>query len=297
MRTAIHGMVTPGNPKLAAELAVRDGIISHSNSGLLGGVFNAVLVSLAYVEKDMKKLTEMTVDTLPKTSEYYEVASRALRDCKESTSWQEAWEKSSYILEEYNWVHVYPNVICEIIALWFGENDFDKTAAIITTLGLDSDCNAAPILNAMGIAYGMDIINNKWTEPLGEEIKTILRRYREINLNDLCNVTTKSITDAQNSVQTKNILLICTAGITSGVLVKSIDNYVREHNLNYNISSVSIGEARKEILRNDIILLSPQTGYLEKNIQEIISGKGIVKVIPGELYAWMDVESIIEIIK
>lgn len=38
MRTMIHGMAAPGNPALAAELAVRDGAISHSNSGLLGGI-------------------------------------------------------------------------------------------------------------------------------------------------------------------------------------------------------------------------------------------------------------------
>ena len=54
MRTAIHGMAAPGNARLAARLAAQDSVISHSNNGLIGGIFNAVLVSLAFVEQDMK---------------------------------------------------------------------------------------------------------------------------------------------------------------------------------------------------------------------------------------------------
>ena len=132
---------------------------------------------------------------------------------------------------------------------------------------------------------------------MGTVIKTILRRYREIDLENLCNVTTKAILDAKSTEMTKNILFICSAGITSGALVRSVKEYVEEHKFNYNISSVSLGEARNEILNNDIILLSPQTGYLEKDIQEIIADKGTVIVIPHEYYSWMDSESIVNLFK
>lgn len=65
MRTAIHGMVAPGNPKLAAKLAVYDSMISHSNNGMIGGMFNAILVSLSFVEKDTKVLLQKTISLLP----------------------------------------------------------------------------------------------------------------------------------------------------------------------------------------------------------------------------------------
>lgn len=193
MRSAIHGMLAPANPKLAAMLAVKDGIVSHSNSGLIGGIFNAILVSLAYVEDDMKELLKKTINCLPKKSEYYSIALQGLDACKESDSWEEAWYKCSDIMKEYNWIHCYPNVIAEIIALWFGDNDFDKTLMIVSTIGLDSDCNAAPILNAMGIAYGSEIISDEWVKPLGTSIKTIMRRYQEIELNDLYEWTYEAI--------------------------------------------------------------------------------------------------------
>lgn len=36
-----------------AELAWKDGCISHANNGILGEVFNAVMTSLCFVEKDI----------------------------------------------------------------------------------------------------------------------------------------------------------------------------------------------------------------------------------------------------
>ena len=53
MRGSVCGMVAPGNPLLAAQLAWTDGTVSHVNNGVLGEVFNAILVSLAYVEDDV----------------------------------------------------------------------------------------------------------------------------------------------------------------------------------------------------------------------------------------------------
>ncbi|MBQ8513116.1 MAG: hypothetical protein IJ497_10905, partial [Clostridia bacterium] len=35
--------------------------------------------------------------------------------------------------ERYNWIHAYPNVCNEIIALYYGNGDFEKTLYIIIT--------------------------------------------------------------------------------------------------------------------------------------------------------------------
>ena len=193
MRTMIHGMVAPGNPKLAAELAVRDGIISHSNSGILGGMFNAVLISLAFVERDIRELLRKTIDCIPKDSEYYQVLLFALKQCEEQKSWREAWRKCEKKYEDYNWIHVYPNVAAQIIALWYGNGDFDKTAEIICMEGKDADCTAAPVLNALGIMFGSAVLDKKWTEPLGTEIHLLLRKYKTISLDKLCEVTVESV--------------------------------------------------------------------------------------------------------
>lgn len=197
MRTAIHGMVAPANPKLAAMLATKDSVISHSNNGLIGGVFNAILVSLGYVEKDMKNLVKTAVECLPKDSEYYMVVKFALNLCNIHDKWEDAWSAcEDKLMKDYNWIHVYPNAAAEIIALWYGDNDFDKTANIITMVGQDVDCTAAPVLNVLGVAYGLKQINESWIKPLGTEINTIMRKYQKFSFNQLCIVTLDSIKKA-----------------------------------------------------------------------------------------------------
>ncbi len=197
MRTMIHGMAAPGNPALAAELAVRDGVISHSNSGLLGGIFNAVLVSMAFVLRDVRELLVKAADCIPKDSEFYQVLIFALEQCREKGSWREAWRQCEIKYKDYNWIHVYPNAAAEIIALWYGNGDFDRTASIICMEGKDADCTAAPVLNILGVMYGTEILTPKWTEPLGTTIHTIMRKYRKIALQDLCRETVESVRRAQ----------------------------------------------------------------------------------------------------
>ncbi|MBS6722005.1 MAG: ADP-ribosylglycohydrolase family protein [Clostridiales bacterium] len=199
MRTMIHGMSAPGNPALAAELAVRDGVISHSNSGLLGGIFNAVLVSMAFVTQDVRELLVRAADYIPKDSEFYQVLDFALRQCREKENWREAWRQCEKKYEDYNWIHVYPNAAAEIIALWYGNGDFDETASIICMEGKDADCTAAPVLNILGVMYGTKILTPKWTEPLGTTIHTIMRKYRKISLQALCEETIENVRRARQT--------------------------------------------------------------------------------------------------
>ena len=62
MRGGVCGMAAPGDPKMAAKLAWEDAIVSHHNNGVLGEVFNAVMVSLAFVEEDVKKVCRMAIE-------------------------------------------------------------------------------------------------------------------------------------------------------------------------------------------------------------------------------------------
>ena len=95
MRTPLHGMLAPGNPKLAARLAADDSIVSHSNNGMLGGIFNALLTSLAFTEDHIRTVVEKAVDMIPHKSEYYAVVKHALDLCKENSSWEPVWAAAS----------------------------------------------------------------------------------------------------------------------------------------------------------------------------------------------------------
>ena len=198
MRTNVHGMVAPGNPKLAAELSIRDGIVSHTNSGILGGMFNAVLTSLSFVETDTKELLTKTIECIPHDSEFYQVVKFAHNQCLINENWKQAWSNCEKQYEQYNWIHCYPNICAQIIAIYFGNGDFDETAYIIAMAGMDTDCTAGPVLNVLGIMVGIDKIDKKWINPIGTEIKTYLRKYNEFTLDELCD---KTILSVQNAIK------------------------------------------------------------------------------------------------
>ncbi len=151
MRGAILGMLAPGDAEEAARLAFIDGVVSHANNGVLGEVFNAVLVALAFTETDVRHLVETCVAAIPADSEYYSVIAKALDACTSGTDWESVWSKIEPGFQKYNWIHCYPNAAAEIVALWFGNGDFDETMHIIGMIGYDVDCNAAQIMTAIGI--------------------------------------------------------------------------------------------------------------------------------------------------
>ncbi len=197
MRGAICGMVAPGNPKLASRLAWSDGEVSHFNNGILGEVFNAVMVSLAYIEKDIKSIINYAINSIPNDSEYFQVITYALLMCKTNDDWKNALKKCDEKYIKYNWIHAYPNICVEIIALWYGEGDFSKTLNIVTMSGLDVDCNAAQIMSVLGIQNGIDSIPKQLNHQAFNELVTYMRFYEKVVLDDLVKLTVNSIKNAK----------------------------------------------------------------------------------------------------
>ncbi len=197
MRGAICGMVAPGNPELAAKLAWHDGEVSHANNGIFGEIFNAVMVSLAFVNNNVKEILDLSINMIPKDSEYYKVITFALERCKEYDNWKDALKECEARFIKYNWIHAYPNACAEIIALWYGNGDYEKTLHIVTMAGIDVDCNAAQIMTILGIQLGLESIPKKLIHPAFDRLITYLRSYEEMTLDELVDKTVVSIQNAK----------------------------------------------------------------------------------------------------
>ncbi len=201
MRGAICGMVAPGNPFQAAKLAWEDGLISHYNNGIIGEIFNALMVSKAYVENDTRRIVEKSILMIPKRSHYYAVIDDVMNICLENKNWLNAWEKCDSLYKEYHWVHAYPNIAAEIVSLWYGSSDFDETLNIICHVGLDVDCNAAQVMNILGIIVENNQIHPKWN--LDESLDTYLRNKPKILLSDLVKDTIMAAKKAKSKKDIK----------------------------------------------------------------------------------------------
>jgi ADP-ribosylglycohydrolase len=194
MRGAVCGMVAPGDLKLAAELAFKDGVVSHHNNGVLGEVFNAVMVSMAFIENDVRVILDECINLIPSDSEYYTIIEKAYSACKKYDTWKQAWNELEPIFKKYNWIHAYPNAAAEVVALWFGNGDFNETLHIVGMMGYDVDCNAAQIMTIIGIIDKR--IPSKWTDPIGDEINTYCRKYKKTSFTELTQLTINSINNA-----------------------------------------------------------------------------------------------------
>lgn len=199
MRGAICGMVAPGNPKLAAELAWKDAEVSHANNGILGEVFSALMVSLAYVCNDVKKIVQDSISMIPKDSEYYSVIDFAYNQCMKYDNWKDALKECEKKYIKYNWIHAYPNICCEIIALMYGNNDYEETLKIVTMCGIDVDCNAGMIMPIIGIQKGVGIIPKRLIHEAFFTLETYMRGYEKITLDELVCDTLHTINNAKAS--------------------------------------------------------------------------------------------------
>lgn len=184
MRGAVCGMLYPGKPGEAARLAFTDGVISHHNNGVLGEVFNAVLTSLAYAVSDIREVVKKAIALIPADSEYYSVVDFAYKVCLKHDNWEEAWKECEEKYRVYNWIHAYPNAAAEVVALWYGNNDYDETMHISAMQGYDVDCNAAQIGTAVAISSGKAPAE-KWLAPIGDELITYMRGSEKMSIRRL----------------------------------------------------------------------------------------------------------------
>lgn len=189
MRGVILGQLYPGDVYMAAKAAFEDASISHARNGILGEVFNACMASMAFYLDDTREILKRAIELMPADSEYGQVVRFALKACMENDNYLDAWMLCEKRYERYNWIHAYPNACAEVIAMWFGDNDFDKTISICGGCGQDVDCNAAQVMTIVGIIKGVDNIREYWYAPFGDVLDTYCRGLKQISIKELAEMT------------------------------------------------------------------------------------------------------------
>ncbi|MDW8396183.1 MAG: ADP-ribosylglycohydrolase family protein [Anaerolineae bacterium] len=182
MRGMICGMLAPGWPMEAARLAYLDGVISHVRNGLYGGMYAAALTALAYVCSDARALAEEALAYVPPSSEYAAVAREIITVLRREPDPIRAWQQLDQRFETYNWMHAYPNLAADLLALWHANGDLSNAFRWIAHAGLDADCNAGLVGTVLGIMHG---VPHKWAEPLGDRLETYLPGKERLSIRAL----------------------------------------------------------------------------------------------------------------
>lgn len=92
----------------------------------------------------------------------------------------------------------------------------------------------------------------------------------------------------------RNILLICSAGMSTSLLVTKMQKVAEENNEECNIWAVSQGEADSNWEKADVILLGPQVRFIQSKIKDMVKNTIPVGVIDVVTYGRMDGLAVLE---
>lgn len=92
----------------------------------------------------------------------------------------------------------------------------------------------------------------------------------------------------------KNILLVCSAGMSTSLLVTKMKKAAQENDVECTIWAVSQSEVDSNWEKADVILLGPQVRFIEGKIKELVKGKIPVAVIDILLYGKVDGLGVLE---
>jgi ADP-ribosylglycohydrolase len=168
-------MVAPGDPELAADLARRAASVSHDGEAIYGAQVIAAMEAQAFVEHDLGKLLDTAAGLIPRDSVIYRLIAD-LRDWRQTDDdWRTTRER---IVQRYGYhkiignCHMVPNHAVILLALLYGDDDFQRSLMIANTAGWDTDCNSGNVGCLMGIKNGLTGIDAgpDWRGPVADRM-------------------------------------------------------------------------------------------------------------------------------
>ncbi|CDQ38345.1 MULTISPECIES: PTS sugar transporter subunit IIB [Virgibacillus] len=91
------------------------------------------------------------------------------------------------------------------------------------------------------------------------------------------------------------IILVCSAGMSTSMLVKKMKQSADDRNIMAEINAVAESQLKNELDDLDVVLIGPQVRYLEKKIREQLEPKGIaVDVIDQIAYGMIQGDKVLD---
>ena len=153
------GLVAPGDPVLATQLAEKAARVSHDGEAVHAAKVVAAMTSLAFGIRDMNRILDEAIAFIPADS----IIAAVHRDVRAWASSDGDWRKTyARIDEKYGYrhygggCHVVPNHALMVMAWAYAQSDFFEAMRIICTAGWDTDCNAANVGSVSALVAGLD---------------------------------------------------------------------------------------------------------------------------------------------
>lgn len=169
IRSEIWGIISAGNPELAAEYAYMDATLDHSENSVYAEQFLAAVEAMAFFEDDIHMLIKNGMKYFERNSRLNNCFNIVLDIYDRGGSWKEAREEVLNRFGHPDFTNSIQNLGFIVISLLWGEGDMRNTVNLALRCGYDSDCTCASAAAIIGIIKGYD--------NLGEELTGLIKDY------------------------------------------------------------------------------------------------------------------------
>jgi ribokinase len=188
IRADVYGWANPGRPGMAAQMAWRDAILSHTGGGVHGAMWVAAMTSAAVVVSDVEQVLDAGESVVPPGSRF----AAAVREARALAAAEPDWEAVVDRLYErhghLHWVHGRNNAALVAAALVHGGGDFTRSVCAVVSGGWDTDSNGATVGSVAGALAGVDPY---WTDPLHDRLHTSLAGFDGVSFTELASRTAR----------------------------------------------------------------------------------------------------------
>jgi hypothetical protein len=194
----IWAVTAPGMVKYAASKSEWAARITSDDWGVEPTIFYGAMYSAAFFEKDIRKLINVGINALPPNGRFTATAKDMIAlHARYPSDWKASWKEMAqkYYIDEPDMTKTIWNAnlngACAILAMLYGNGDFQRTLDLSCAMGFDADNQAATVAGLLGVIYGMKGLPEKLYLPV-ESWKTPFN-------NHYINITRYDLPDAQIS--------------------------------------------------------------------------------------------------
>lgn len=203
----IWAVTAPGMVNYSASKSEWAARITSDDWGVEPTIFYGAMYSAAFFENDLNKLIEIGIKALPPDGRFTATAREMIALHKKYPhDWKAAWKEMAdkYYVNEPDMTKTIWNAnlngACAILAMLYGENDFQKTLDLSCAMGFDADNQAATVAGLMGIIGGMKGLPKNLYLPIKEWTTPFNDKYINITRYDLPDAKISDI--IENTVKT-----------------------------------------------------------------------------------------------
>lgn len=188
IRGDVFGLVSPGDLREAARLALVDARLSHRANGTYGEMWAAALTSAALCVDTADEALRQATRVVPPGSRLADALRGVLAlrdggaDATEALDWVDGR------LGHYPWVHTVNNAALIAIGLLWGET-FTGAVGLTISGGRDTDSNGATVGSVFGAVHGVAGVPAELVGTTHVHVRSAVRDFDRVRIDELAERT------------------------------------------------------------------------------------------------------------